>query len=275
MQERRTIVYVDGYNFYYGRLRGTSFKWLDLVVLFRDYVLAGQDVGRLVKIKYFTAHAKAEAATHGAAGQKAQQDYLNALRARHRELLEIIPGRFVVSGNVPKPRYHPDKPIDRADTVRIWLMEEKRTDVSLAVQIYRDIAVGACDQVVLCSNDSDFEPPLRLIRSDFPEARVGVVHALRPDNDDRRVSESLRRHAHWHRRIIRDEELVASQLPDPVRKNKKTYTRPEHWGANPIEVLGQLPGGVRMNPSEPAVNAARTLEESSATVHPHARPAPV
>ena len=31
---QRTAVYIDGYNLYYGRLRGTPFKWLDLIKLF-------------------------------------------------------------------------------------------------------------------------------------------------------------------------------------------------------------------------------------------------
>ena len=30
----RTFVYVDGFNLYYGALKGTPFKWLDLVALF-------------------------------------------------------------------------------------------------------------------------------------------------------------------------------------------------------------------------------------------------
>ena len=36
----RTVVYVDGYNLYYGLLRNTTLKWLDLVALFRNHVLA-------------------------------------------------------------------------------------------------------------------------------------------------------------------------------------------------------------------------------------------
>jgi hypothetical protein len=39
---RKTFVYIDGYNLYYGRLRGTNFKWLDVVKLFRD-ILKEQD----------------------------------------------------------------------------------------------------------------------------------------------------------------------------------------------------------------------------------------
>lgn len=48
----RTIVYVDGFNFYYGQVRGTPWKWLDPAVLFRR-VLGPQN--NLVKVKYFTA----------------------------------------------------------------------------------------------------------------------------------------------------------------------------------------------------------------------------
>ena len=31
----RTRVYIDGFNLYYGAVKGTSFKWLDLVELAR------------------------------------------------------------------------------------------------------------------------------------------------------------------------------------------------------------------------------------------------
>ena len=32
-ESMRTVVYVDGFNLYYGALKGTSWKWLDLVAL--------------------------------------------------------------------------------------------------------------------------------------------------------------------------------------------------------------------------------------------------
>ena len=31
MAKKRTIVYIDGFNLYYGLLRFTSYKWLDIV----------------------------------------------------------------------------------------------------------------------------------------------------------------------------------------------------------------------------------------------------
>lgn len=32
----RTIVYIDGFNFYYGEIRGTPWKWLDPYKLFQN-----------------------------------------------------------------------------------------------------------------------------------------------------------------------------------------------------------------------------------------------
>ena len=42
-----TAVFVDGYNLYYGRIRGTSYKWLDVVKLF-DNLLHEQDPSSLL-----------------------------------------------------------------------------------------------------------------------------------------------------------------------------------------------------------------------------------
>lgn len=49
----RTVVYVDGYNLYYGLLRGTKLKWLDLVALFENHVLAPE--AELMEVRYYTA----------------------------------------------------------------------------------------------------------------------------------------------------------------------------------------------------------------------------
>ena len=48
---RRSIVYIDGFNFYYGAVRGTRYKWLNLESVFRR--LRPDD--DLQAIYYFTA----------------------------------------------------------------------------------------------------------------------------------------------------------------------------------------------------------------------------
>ncbi|SMC57054.1 hypothetical protein [Polynucleobacter kasalickyi] len=48
----RTIVYIDGFNFYYGQLKDSPYKWLDLVKLFKTIL---GDENNLIKVKYITA----------------------------------------------------------------------------------------------------------------------------------------------------------------------------------------------------------------------------
>ena len=53
----RTYVYIDGYNLYYGRLRRTSYKWLDIYRLFADFIVKEQTPQASVdKVKFFTAN---------------------------------------------------------------------------------------------------------------------------------------------------------------------------------------------------------------------------
>lgn len=74
MTTQRAIAYVDGYNLYYSRLRGTSHKWLDLVTLFRDILKPQMPEISLEVVKYFTAPAKEKFATHGRDSVSAQNE---------------------------------------------------------------------------------------------------------------------------------------------------------------------------------------------------------
>ncbi len=47
----RTYVYVDGFNLYYGALKGTLYKWFDIDALIRLIFPKNQ----IERIKYFTA----------------------------------------------------------------------------------------------------------------------------------------------------------------------------------------------------------------------------
>jgi hypothetical protein len=68
-----THVYIDGFNLYYGLLRGTPHKWLDLE-RFCDQLLPKNDVR---KIYYFTA--KVDARPHDPDQPTRQLAYLHAL----------------------------------------------------------------------------------------------------------------------------------------------------------------------------------------------------
>ncbi|MBK1736120.1 hypothetical protein CKO15_12735 [Halorhodospira abdelmalekii] len=95
----RTVVYVDGYNLYYGLLRKTAFKWLDLVALFRDHALARQ--ADLVEVRYYTAPVLGRMCD-SADSPKRQRSYLQALRKMHPRQITIIEGKIIASKPVKR-----------------------------------------------------------------------------------------------------------------------------------------------------------------------------
>ncbi|UXH78237.1 NYN domain-containing protein [Roseateles amylovorans] len=227
-------VYIDGYNLYYGRLRNSAYKWLDLVSLMEAILRRRDQSEQLACVHLFTAHALATFATHGAASVEAQSAYLRALQARHPDRFRITYGKhsFDKDGSL-LPEFVQGQPYDRARRTRVWHLEEKKTDVNLAIAMYRDAAQGRYDRIILVSNDSDAEPALQALREDFPHIGIGVVVPIPPPipgkTPGRRVSGSLSNLADWVIRHLTDEELQAAQLPSQVPTRKKAIPKPAHW----------------------------------------------
>ncbi|WGG49631.1 NYN domain-containing protein [Rugamonas sp. DEMB1] len=235
----KTAVYIDGYNLYYGRLRGTEFKWLDLVQLFQSLLAQRDQSESLEKVIFFTAPALATFATHGESSVNAQAAYHRALEAVYGEQVEIVRGKHAYDRNgALLPAYIEGQPYDRNNRIRVWKLEEKKTDVNLAIRMYRDACKERYDRVVLVSNDSDAEPVLSALREDFPNLMIGIVSPVRPPvlgaDIHRRTSQSLAKYAHWTVTHLTDDQLSAAQLPDKVKTNKKPILRPAHW----VEVVG-------------------------------------
>jgi uncharacterized LabA/DUF88 family protein len=229
MQKQRAIAYIDGYNLYYSRLRGTDYKWLDLVALFRDQILKPQltDIP-LEVVKYFTAPAMGKFASHGTDSVTAQNEYHRALKAKYPNEIQIIAG-YHTAEEARLMTYR--EPPDKSDRLSVWRIEEKQTDVNIALSIYRDVAQGKANVVVICSNDSDLVPAVKAIQEDFPACLVGIVAPLQEPNGNRhrRGNTELEKLANWTRHYIRDEELAKSQLPDVVPTKKKASRKPQHW----------------------------------------------
>jgi hypothetical protein len=90
----RTIVYVDGYNLYYGLLRKSKLKWLDLYQLFNEHVL--DDRANLLQVRYYTAPVLGRMSDDSRSTQR-QRTYLQALRKMYPEKLEIIEGKILAT----------------------------------------------------------------------------------------------------------------------------------------------------------------------------------
>lgn len=223
----KTIVYVDGYNLYFSRLKYTPYKWLDLYTFFQRQILHPQNpVTDLLCVKYYTADIKAKFATQGAAATQAQQCYHRALESPHTGPVEITKGYYTDSKATPM-RYK--QPPDKTDKVEAWKLEEKQTDVNLALDVYRDAIRGRAEQLVICTNDTDIVPALRRVREDMPSATLGLVFPHRPHDQHRRPASNLQELAHWVRHHIRDDELAAAQFPTRVPTRKKPADKPPYW----------------------------------------------
>ncbi len=195
----RTTIYVDGFNLYYGALKGSSWKWLDLLSLFRAVLQPHHDIG---KIKYFTARVSA---TPNDRSQPLRQNvYLRALQ-RYRPEVEIHFGHFL-SHKVRAPLANP---ADGRRTVEIIKTEEKGSDVNLAVHLLNDGWLDAYDCAVVVTNDSDIAEAMRLVKEQHNK-RVGLITP-----GQGRTSRQLQKHADFTR-SIRPSALERSQLPNPI-----------------------------------------------------------
>lgn len=217
----KTIVYVDGYNLYYGLLRKSPYKWLDLFKLFNDYVLDAST--ELLEVRYYTAPVLGKMSDDPQSAQR-QRIYLQALRKMPPQQVEIIEGKMLAS----KPYQRLVNPIPEAphlQTVQVYNFVEKKTDVNLSADMLAAAWSGQCQQLVLCSNDSDHERSLATIRQHHPHLRIGLVAPIL-GQDHRRITHDLAQHSHWQK-ILSPTHLAQSQLPDKIPHT--AILKPVEW----------------------------------------------
>lgn len=206
----RTIVYFDGFNFYYGSVKGTRNKWLDLGRMCQLLLPPNQIIG----FKYFTSRVTARPNDPGQPSR--QQTYLRALETIPN--LEIIYGHFLAH-RVTLPR------ANGTGYERVIKTEEKGSDVNLATHLLHDSYQGRFDVGVVVSNDSDLAEPIRIVTQDLG-IRVGV---LSPTSKWRRPSRELTRYATFVKRI-RKGPLGGCHFPDPVVDSMgKPIHKPTSW----------------------------------------------
>ena len=217
----RTIVYVDGYNLYYGLLRKSKLKWLDLYALFNDHVL--DDKAKLLEVRYYTAPVLGRMSDDPQSTQR-QRQYIQALKRIHTTGLTVIEGRIVAS--TPFQRLVTSIPeAPHLEKVQVYDFNEKKTDVNLASDMIAGAWTNAYDQAVLCSNDSDLEGALATIRKHHPKIRLGLVAPIRGD-DHRKISKDLSVYADWAK-ILSPVHLANAQLPERIAHT--ALKKPESW----------------------------------------------
>lgn len=207
----RTIVYIDGFNLYYGGLKRSPYKWLDLCGLFTNILPAGH---QLQKVKYFTARVTP---LPGDKDAPIRQDiYLRALRAHCGNRLEIIEGHFLTKPFRAPLTAQPTK------IVEVLRSEEKGSDVNLAVQLVHDAWQGIFDCAAVVSNDGDLERALKIVKQ---ELRRKVL-LYTPGAPIRKPVMILRRWSHKQLDILAA-DLARSQLPAQIPGTN--IVKPAKW----------------------------------------------
>ena len=237
----RIRVYVDGFSLYYGRLKGTDYKWLDLLTLFQAKVLptiiyeGAPLVSSLnsmkLDVRYFTAAISEKAAKDDRSVAR-QDAYVRALEANSPGNLVCFPGKFQITPAFAPSRDPDQKRVSLKNSIQIpiWKVEEKKTDVHLALQVLRDCMAGLIDHAVIVSNDTDLTPVFDMVRQET-SIPVGFISTTRPGSFHNRELEAV---ASWSLETIPDHALAQSQLPHSVlsKTGRRSHLRPLAWYPN-------------------------------------------
>lgn len=207
----RTSVYIDGFNLYFGALKRTPHKWIDVTAVVQRHLAPHH---RITAVKYFTA--KINSRPNDPDQPVRQATYLRALRTLPN--LEIFFGHYLTKV-VRMPLANPLP--GQSPMVEVLKTEEKGSDVNLATHLLHDAHLGAFDCAVVVSGDSDLLAPVRMVISDLRKP-VGV---LNPQNHPCVV---LKRHATFYKHL-RPNFVAASQFPPTLTDAQGTFTKPAGW----------------------------------------------
>ncbi len=220
---KRAIVYVDGFNFYYGvyvrNPQSEKLKWLDLVrfseLLLKDF--------QVIKVKHFTARVSALGDDRRPIRQ---QTWWRALKQVNGERIEIIEGKFRTDPRHMPIAYHANGAKDNQPIRQsIWVIrtEEKGSDVNLATHLVFDACSNKYDTALVISNDSDLTEAVRIVKFELgKEVILANPYSLK----GRMLVKELQEIAP-NIRTIRYGQLQVSQLPDIIPGT--SIHKPTEW----------------------------------------------
>ncbi|MEN9844026.1 MAG: hypothetical protein RLZZ612_1855 [Pseudomonadota bacterium] len=206
----RTNIYVDGFNLYYGALRKTPYRWVNLETLFQ--LLLPKNT--IHEIKYFTALVSAR--PNDPSQPQRQQLYLRALATLPKVSVHL--GHFLVH-EVTMPLVVPSgQPQQYAKVIKT---EEKGSDVNLSTHLLHDAHMNRFDVAVVVSNDSDLLGTIKIVRNELGK-KVGVL------NPQKNPSRAILPHIDFIKQI-REGVLRESQFPAQMQDAKGHFTKPMSW----------------------------------------------
>lgn len=205
----RTYIYVDAFNFYYGAVKNTNYKWVNIYNLCK-HLLPKNDI---VKIKYFTAVVSAR--KNDLSQPVRQKVFLRALETI--SCLKIYYGHFLTHAqHLPLV-----KPKGGKQYSHVYKTEEKGSDVNLAVHLLYDAFKDNYDIAVIISNDSDLYEAIKIVKEEFKK-KIGIL------NPQKYPSKKLLPLVNFYK-PIRSGVLQASLFPNKLKDEKGRFHKPKEW----------------------------------------------
>ena len=212
----KTNIYIDAFNLYYGSLKGTSYRWLNVVELARALLPRHQ----IHRVRYFTAIVKTDPNRGDGKQAQRQQVYIRALETLPE--LEVHLGHYLshpttMALETPGP--------GGQKFARVIKTEEKGSDVNLATYLLLDGFKKDYEQALVISNDSDLATPVELVQKElgFP---VGVAFPC--SNGHRKNSVRLKQVATFVRQV-RKPTLATCLLPGTMTDANGSFQKPAKW----------------------------------------------
>ena len=198
-------IYVDGFNLYYGAVKNTPYRWLDIAAMCR-LLLPRDDIHR---IKYFTALVDPRPSDPD---QRVRQEtYLRALSTIPN--LSTFFG-FFLTHEVTMSRVG-------GGYAQVIKTEEKGSDVNLATQLLVDAYHDDYEIAVIVSNDSDLLMPIQVVTDEFNKP-AGLL------NPQKYPSHALLPHVAFIKQI-RPGVLAKSQFPPMLQDLRGSFSKPASW----------------------------------------------
>ena len=228
--KKRSIVYIDGFNFYYGMLAERSdLKWLNYQRL-AELLRPDDDI---LKVRLFTSVVDQDPRRRPGESTKhdRQSRILAALRTQPK--ITITPGKFsdrerecLVSSSCCSVPKGPQR--------KYWGREEKQTDVQLALQIVLDVqeekAAGRqLANIVLLSGDIDMLPALAVAFQQDKKVRAVIYIPVHEAQLKHRRKDEFSKYCDPVKPIP-EKYLRLAQFPDIVElRPGVTVERPIEW----------------------------------------------
>ena len=201
----RIVFLIDGFNLYHAldyRREYHKYKWVNLAKLSACFVTDKRD--SVAGVFYFTTLATWDP------GKVSRHRLF--IRAQEAHGVNVVYGEFK-----RKDRFCP------LCRKRFRSVEEKQTDVNIAISLFRLAVSDSYDKAIIISGDTDLTPAVKAVQATFPTKQIGVVLPIG------RASEDFKQTADFHYKM-KEMHLKTSRFDDAVVLSDGTrLSCPPNW----------------------------------------------